>query len=51
MDAQQFPTYPDLNGKVAIITGIGQVGIPDSPTWGNGAATGGFSIDSRTLDA
>ncbi|KAK3067424.1 hypothetical protein LTR53_015729 [Teratosphaeriaceae sp. CCFEE 6253] len=34
-----FPTYPDLRGKVALITGIGQVGIPDSPTWGNGAAT------------
>lgn len=35
----QFPIYPDLKGKVALITGIGQVGIPDSPTWGNGAAT------------
>jgi NAD(P)-dependent dehydrogenase (short-subunit alcohol dehydrogenase family) len=35
----QFPIYPDLKGKVAIITGIGQVGIPNSPTWGNGAAT------------
>ena len=34
-----FPTYPDLKGKVAVITGIGQVGIPNSPTWGNGAAT------------
>ncbi|KAK3678492.1 hypothetical protein LTR78_001789 [Recurvomyces mirabilis] len=34
-----FPTYPDLKGKVALITGIGQVGIPDSSTWGNGAAT------------
>jgi NAD(P)-dependent dehydrogenase (short-subunit alcohol dehydrogenase family) len=34
-----FPTYPDLAGKVALITGIGQVGIADSPTWGNGAAT------------
>ncbi|KAK3068144.1 hypothetical protein LTR53_014516 [Teratosphaeriaceae sp. CCFEE 6253] len=34
-----FPTYPDLRGKVALITGIGQVGIPDSSTWGNGAAT------------
>lgn len=34
-----FPTYPDLRGKVALITGIGQVGIPKSPTWGNGAAT------------
>ncbi|KAK4502944.1 hypothetical protein PRZ48_006371 [Zasmidium cellare] len=35
----QFPIYPDLKGKVALITGIGQVGLPDSPTWGNGAAT------------
>jgi NAD(P)-dependent dehydrogenase (short-subunit alcohol dehydrogenase family) len=34
-----LPTYPDLNGKVALITGIGQVGIPNSSTWGNGAAT------------
>ena len=34
-----FPTYPDLKGKVALITGIGQVGIPNSTTWGNGAAT------------
>lgn len=34
-----FPTFPDLKGKVAVITGIGQVGIPNSPTWGNGAAT------------
>ncbi|KAK3701892.1 hypothetical protein LTR37_015203 [Vermiconidia calcicola] len=34
-----FPTFPDLKGKVALITGIGQVGIPESTTWGNGAAT------------
>jgi NAD(P)-dependent dehydrogenase (short-subunit alcohol dehydrogenase family) len=34
-----FPTYPDLAGKVALITGIGQVGLQDSDTWGNGAAT------------
>ena len=34
-----FPTFPDLKGKVAVITGIGQVGIPNSTTWGNGAAT------------
>lgn len=34
-----LPTFPDLKGKVAIITGIGQVGIPNSSTWGNGAAT------------
>lgn len=34
-----FPVFLDLKGKVAVITGIGQVGIPDSKTWGNGAAT------------
>lgn len=35
----EFPVYPDLRGKVALITGIGQVGRPNSSTWGNGAAT------------
>ncbi|KAF9871060.1 hypothetical protein CkaCkLH20_11477 [Colletotrichum karsti] len=34
-----FPIYPDLEGKVALITGIGQVGPLDSPSWGNGAST------------
>lgn len=34
-----FPTFPDLSGKIALITGIGQVGDPTSTTWGNGAAT------------
>ncbi|KAL4893874.1 hypothetical protein BDV59DRAFT_192977 [Aspergillus ambiguus] len=34
-----FPIYPDLAGKVALITGIGQVGPQDSTFWGNGAAT------------
>ncbi|KAF5529804.1 hypothetical protein FMEXI_13922 [Fusarium mexicanum] len=34
-----WPIYPDLAGKVALITGIGQVGPSDSPFWGNGAAT------------
>lgn len=34
-----FPIYSDLQGKVALITGIGQVGPRDSPFWGNGAAT------------
>jgi NAD(P)-dependent dehydrogenase (short-subunit alcohol dehydrogenase family) len=34
-----FPTYPDLTNRVALITGIGQVGSPTSTTWGNGAAT------------
>ena len=29
--------YPDMKGKVALITGIGQVG--DQQMWGNGAAT------------
>ncbi|KAK5945093.1 hypothetical protein PMZ80_002297 [Knufia obscura] len=38
-DPSTFPTYPDLRGKVALITGIGQVGLPTSTTWGNGAAT------------
>lgn len=33
-----FPNYPDFSGKVALITGIGQVGPQDSPFWGNGAA-------------
>lgn len=34
-----FPIFPDLAGKIAVITGIGQVGQPNSSTWGNGAAT------------
>lgn len=34
-----FPTYPDLRGRVALITGIGQVGLTNSHSWGNGAAT------------
>jgi NAD(P)-dependent dehydrogenase (short-subunit alcohol dehydrogenase family) len=29
-------TYPDLKGRIAIVTGIGQVG--DQTMWGNGAA-------------
>ncbi|KAH6676861.1 hypothetical protein F5X68DRAFT_264097 [Plectosphaerella plurivora] len=33
-----FPVYPDLAGKVALITGIGQVGPLDTESWGNGAA-------------
>ncbi|KAJ4376907.1 hypothetical protein N0V86_006345 [Didymella sp. IMI 355093] len=33
-----FPTYPDLSGKVALITGLGQVGPLTSSLWGNGAA-------------
>ncbi|KAJ9608729.1 hypothetical protein H2200_006500 [Cladophialophora chaetospira] len=33
-----FATYPDLQGKVALIMGIGQVGPRDTETWGNGAA-------------
>lgn len=32
------PTYPDLTNRIALITGIGQVGSPRSTTWGNGAA-------------
>ncbi|KAL4863337.1 hypothetical protein BDV12DRAFT_202180 [Aspergillus spectabilis] len=34
----QFAKYPDLNGKVALVMGIGQAQIPGSETWGNGAA-------------
>lgn len=34
-----FPTYPDLRGRVALITGIGQVGLTNTQAWGNGAAT------------
>ncbi|KAK5168296.1 uncharacterized protein LTR77_006865 [Saxophila tyrrhenica] len=31
------PIYPDLKGKIVLITGIGQQGDPEM--WGNGAAT------------
>lgn len=34
-----FPLYPDLANRIALITGVGQVGSPTSTTWGNGAAT------------
>ncbi|KAH8891198.1 putative short-chain dehydrogenases/reductase [Thozetella sp. PMI_491] len=34
---ESYPSYPDLNGKVALLTGIGQMGDPK--LWGNGAAT------------
>lgn len=33
-----FASYPDLKGKVAIITGIGQSGKLETVSWGNGAA-------------
>lgn len=34
------PIYPDLKGKVALVTGIGQVPqTKDSELWGNGAST------------
>ncbi|ERT03284.1 hypothetical protein HMPREF1624_01590 [Sporothrix schenckii ATCC 58251] len=36
-DDVQFPTYPDIKGKVVFLTGIGQTG--DQSMWGNGAAT------------
>lgn len=39
-----FPSYPDLAGRVALITGFGQVGPRDSPFWGNGAATARFLV-------
>ena len=38
-DEATFPTYPDLKGKVALITGRGQVGLTNTTTWGNGAAS------------
>ncbi|ETN44208.1 uncharacterized protein HMPREF1541_10759 [Cyphellophora europaea CBS 101466] len=34
-----FPIYPDLKGKTALLMGIGQTKVPNSTTWGNGAAT------------
>lgn len=42
-----FPTYPDLPNRVALITGIGQVGSPTSTTWGNGAATARLLAHNR----
>ncbi|KAL6244756.1 hypothetical protein RBB50_008284 [Rhinocladiella similis] len=39
MSAQDLPIYPDLRGKVALVTGIGQDGPADlTDNWGNGAA-------------
>ncbi|KAJ9608981.1 hypothetical protein H2200_006752 [Cladophialophora chaetospira] len=35
--ADQSPVYPDLRGKIVLLTGIGQVGPPDNEIWGNGA--------------
>ncbi|CAH0019839.1 unnamed protein product [Clonostachys rhizophaga] len=37
LEEPSFATYPDLNGKVVFLTGIGQTG--DQHVWGNGAAT------------
>lgn len=34
---ENIASFPDLAGKVALITGIGQIG--DRKSWGNGAAT------------
>ncbi|KAL4878161.1 hypothetical protein BJY04DRAFT_229900 [Aspergillus karnatakaensis] len=34
----QFASYPDLEGKVVFLTGIGQSGSPSLELWGNGAA-------------
>ncbi|OQV04610.1 hypothetical protein CLAIMM_09465 [Cladophialophora immunda] len=40
MADQNHPIYPDLRGKVALVTGIGQDGpAGDTNNWGNGAAT------------
>lgn len=34
---ESFANYPDLQGKIALVTGVGQ--MPGSPDlWGNGAA-------------
>lgn len=33
-----FATYPDLEGKVALVMGIGQSGPTNTHAWGNGAA-------------
>lgn len=33
-----FPTFPDLNGKVGLVMGIGQTRVEGSAIWGNGAA-------------
>jgi NAD(P)-dependent dehydrogenase (short-subunit alcohol dehydrogenase family) len=33
-----IPIYPDLHGKVAVVTGMGQVGPDELTSWGNGAA-------------
>lgn len=38
-DPSTFPIYPSLRNKVALVTGIGQVGLTNTTTWGNGAAT------------
>ncbi|KAJ5690039.1 short chain type dehydrogenase [Penicillium macrosclerotiorum] len=35
---KQLPTYPDIQGQVALIMGAGQAGDPSSKFWGNGAA-------------
>ncbi|KIW88019.1 uncharacterized protein Z519_11129 [Cladophialophora bantiana CBS 173.52] len=36
---EPIPSYPDLPGKIAIVTGIGQYGDPSvEDNWGNGAA-------------
>ena len=37
-EAYRCPIYPDLAGKTALIMGIGQTKVPNSLTWGNGAA-------------
>ncbi|KAJ4351744.1 uncharacterized protein N0V89_007087 [Didymosphaeria variabile] len=33
-----FPTFPDLDGKVGLVMGIGQTRVEGSSLWGNGAA-------------
>ena len=40
------PIFPDLKGKVGLITGIGQQG--DQEMWGNGAATAHVFAQQRS---
>ncbi|KPI41398.1 3-oxoacyl-[acyl-carrier-protein] FabG [Cyphellophora attinorum] len=47
---EAFATYPDLEGKVVVVMGIGQSGPTDVETWGNGAAIAlGFTHNKATV--
>jgi NAD(P)-dependent dehydrogenase (short-subunit alcohol dehydrogenase family) len=37
-ESPKIATYPDLQGRVALVTGVGQAGPQSLTTWGNGAA-------------